>query len=71
MAEREKVRSYLAYEKDRRMELRRIQRTEKMIIKLERVCNFNFDSTQLLIYFIFFFYYFTNKFLLVNILFLV
>ena len=44
MAEREKVRSYLAYEKDRRMELRRIQRTEKMIIKLERVCNFNFSS---------------------------
>ena len=36
MAERERVRSYLSYEKERRMEQRRIQRTEKMILKLER-----------------------------------
>ena len=36
MLEREKVRSFMAYDKEQRTEKRRLQRQEKMIIKLER-----------------------------------
>jgi hypothetical protein len=36
MVEREKVRSFLAYDKEKRMEARRVQRQQKMLVKLDK-----------------------------------